>query len=208
MFQIIDLQKAFHKQILFQNLNMTLLSGKAYALVGKSGSGKTTLLNMLANLEPYDSGSIIYNGKELSEWKKQLFYREELGYLFQNFGLIENETVRENLDLALMGDRSSRSDKDRKQKEALHSVQLDYVSLDDKVDTLSGGEAQRVSLARTILKDPPLVFADEPTAALDSTTSEQIMDLVLRMKKDNRIIVVATHDPTVWNRMDEVIRLD
>ena len=140
-------------------------------MVGHSGSGKTTLLNMLVKLDSYDDGEIVYKGKNLTSIAEREFFRQELGYLFQNFGLLDSQTIQENLDLGFVGQKLTRADKLVCSKEALKKVGLAYLDLKIKIFELSGGEAQRVALAKIILKNPPLILADEPTAALDPETS-------------------------------------
>ncbi|WP_153052749.1 ATP-binding cassette domain-containing protein, partial [Streptococcus suis] len=110
MFSIQSIQKKFGKRSLFSDVTLDLQAGKVYALIGASGSGKTTLLNILAKLESYDAGDILYKGKDLKKLKPHLFFREELGYLFQNFGLLESQTIRENLDLGLIGQKLSKDE--------------------------------------------------------------------------------------------------
>ncbi len=103
MIEIQGLKKSFQQRVIFSDLNMKLEKGKIYALIGKSGSGKTTLLNMLAKLEAADGGRIMYQGQDLSTLSSQVFFRQEMGYLFQHFGLLENQSIRENLDLGFVG---------------------------------------------------------------------------------------------------------
>ena len=128
-----------------------------------------------------------------------------MGYLFQNFGLLENQSIKENLDLGFVGQKISKVERLERQVEALEKVNLGYLDLDQKIYTLSGGEAQRVALAKTILKNPPLILADEPTAALDPENSEEVMNLLVGLKDENRMIIIATHNPLVWNKADEII---
>ena len=128
-----------------------------------------------------------------------------MGYLFQNFGLLENQSIKENLDLGFVGQKISKVERLERQVEALEKVNLGYLDLEQKIYTLSGGEAQRVALAKTILKNPPLILADEPTAALDPENSEEVMNLLVDLKDKNRIIIIATHNPLVWNKADEII---
>ena len=207
MIKIHQLTKTFGDRTVFSDLNLNFDAGKVYALIGNSGCGKTTLLNMVAKLEPYDQGSIQYKGKDLRKIKPTNYFRNELGYLFQNFGLIDNKTVSENLDLGLIGHKLDKQKKRETKEEVLDSVGLSYIQLDQKVYELSGGEAQRVALAKIILKDPPLILADELTAALDPETSQEIMDLLLTLKNKERLIIIATHNPTIWKQADQVVSL-
>ena len=208
MIKIEHLTKSFGERIVFQDINLQFAAGKVYALIGNSGCGKTTLLNILAKLEPYDKGSISYRGQELKQIKSHHFFKNELGYLFQNFGLLENETVAANLELGLIGQKLTKQEKKQREEEVLEKVGLDYLTLNQKVYELSGGEAQRVALAKVILKDPPLILADELTAALDPETSQEIMNLLLSLKKPDRLMIIATHNPAIWEKADEVIRLN
>ena len=207
MIKIHQLTKTFGDRTVFSDLNLNFDAGKVYALIGNSGCGKTTLLNMVAKLEPSDQGSIQYKGKDLRKIKPTNYFRNELGYLFQNFGLIDNKTVSENLDLGLIGHKLDKQKKRETKEEVLDRVGLSYIQLDQKVYELSGGEAQRVALAKIILKDPPLILADELTAALDPETSQEIMDLLLTLKNKERLIIIATHNPTIWKQADQVVSL-
>lgn len=208
MIELQHIWKQFGSRIIFSDLNLNFQSGMVYALIGDSGCGKTTLLNMLAKLETFDKGEIIYKGKSLTSLKNEEFYRNELGYLFQNFGLLESQTIRENLELGLIGKKQNKKqEKERLLLQALQAVRLDYLSLDQKIYELSGGEAQRVALAKIILKNPPLVLADEPTASLDPKNSKEIMEILLELRNANRTIIIATHNPSIWKMADQVIHL-
>lgn len=208
MIELQHIWKQFGSRIIFSDLNLNFQSGMVYALIGDSGCGKTTLLNMLAKLETFDKGEIIYKGKSLTSLKNEEFYRNELGYLFQNFGLLESQTIRENLELGLIGKKQNKKqEKERLLLQALQAVRLDYLSLNQKIYELSGGEAQRVALAKIILKDPPLILADEPTASLDPKNSKEIMEIILELRNANRTIIIATHNPSIWKMADQVIHL-
>ena len=208
MIELQHIWKQFGSRIIFSDLNLNFQSGMVYALIGNSGCGKTTLLNMLAKLETFDKGEIIYKGKSLTSLKNEEFYRNELGYLFQNFGLLESQTIRENLELGLIGKKKNKKqEKERLLLQALQAVRLDYLSLNQKIYELSGGEAQRVALAKIILKDPPLILADEPTASLDPKNSKEIMEILLELRNANRTIIIATHNPSIWKMADQVIHL-
>ena len=208
MIELQHIWKQFGSRIIFSDLNLNFQSGMVYALIGDSGCGKTTLLNMLAKLETFDKGEIVYKEKSLTSLKNEEFYRNELGYLFQNFGLLESQTIRENLELGLIGKKQSKKqEKERLLLQALQAVRLDYLSLNQKIYELSGGEAQRVALAKIILKDPPLILADEPTASLDPKNSKEIMEIILELRNANRTIIIATHNPSIWKMADQVIHL-
>ena len=208
MIELQHIWKQFGSRIIFSDLNLNFQSGIVYALIGDSGCGKTTLLNMLAKLETFDKGEIVYKGKSLTSLKNEEFYRNELGYLFQNFGLLESQTIQENLELGLIGKKQNKKqEKERLLLQALQAVRLDYLSLNQKIYELSGGEAQRVALAKIILKDPPLILADEPTASLDPKNSKEIMEILLELRNANRTIIIATHNPSIWKMADQVIHL-
>ena len=208
MIELQHIWKQFGSRVIFSDLSLNFQGGMVYALIGDSGCGKTTLLNMLAKLETFDKGEIIYKGKSLTSLKNEEFYRNELGYLFQNFGLLESQTIRENLELGMIGKKNyKKQEKERLLLQALQAVRLDYLSLNQKIYELSGGEAQRVALAKIILKDPPLILADEPTASLDPKNSKEIMEILLELRNANRTIIIATHNPSIWKMADQVIHL-
>ncbi|QTZ57016.1 putative bacteriocin export ABC transporter [Streptococcus equi] len=207
MIELKQVSKSFGERELFSNLSMTFEVGKVYALIGSSGSEKTTLMNIMGKLEPYH-GTIFYRGKDLASYKSSDFFRHELGYLFQNFGLIENQTIEENLKLGLIGQKLNKSEQTMRQKQALERVGLSYLNLDKRIFELSGGESQRVALAKIILKNPPFILADEPTASIDPTTSKLIMEILLSLRDANRLIIVATHNPAIWEMADEMITMD
>ncbi|NYS49754.1 ATP-binding cassette domain-containing protein [Streptococcus danieliae] len=206
MLQCDGLEKCFGQRSVFQNLAIQFEAGKVYALVGASGRGKTTLLNILAKLESPDSGRVVYREKNLLSLSRIEFFRNDLGYLLQQGGLLENETIAANLELALVGKRPP-VDKQKLFQQKLAQVHLDYLDLDQKIYELSGGEAQRVAIAKLFIKEPPLILADEPTASLDSENSRLIMDLLLSLKNPDRLIIIATHSPDIWTRADEVVEL-
>ncbi|VPT07292.1 ABC transporter ATP-binding protein [Streptococcus pneumoniae] len=151
MIELKNISKKFGSRQLFSDTNLHFEGGKIYALIGTSGCGKTTLLNMIGRLEPYDKGQIIYDGTSLKDIKPSVFFRDYLGYLFQDFGLIESQTVKENLNLGLVGKKLKEKEKISLMKQALNRVNLSYLDLKQPIFELSGGEAQRVALAKIIL---------------------------------------------------------
>lgn len=205
--ELMKVQKGYGDYQIFKDLSFRFEAGKIYALIGKSGSGKTTLLNMMAKLEAWNGGQIIYRGKALESYKERTFFEKELGYLFQNLGLIENASVAENLDLGLVGKKMSKEEKKQAFRDVLAKVNLSYLPLDRKIYTLSGGEAQRISVGKLMLKKPFLLLADEPTASLDPKTADEILKLVFQMRDPERLIIVATHSPEIWQRCDEVLAI-
>lgn len=206
MIELRNINKGFDDRIVLENLNYNFYEGNSYALIGSSGAGKTTLLNIIGKLEEADSGDIIVNDINLNNIKEKDYFKNYLSYLFQNFGLIENKSIQENLMLAFIGEKISKLEMQKKMNEALKRVHLD-VNLNRKIYTLSGGEAQRVALAKTILKDSPIILADEPTASVDQKNSEEIIELILSLKKENKIIIIATHSPDIYNQVDHILEI-
>ena len=206
MIELRNINKGFDDRIVLENLNYNFYEGNSYALIGASGAGKTTLLNIIGKLEEVDSGDIIVNDINLNNIKEKDYFKNYLSYLFQNFGLIENKSIQENLMLAFIGEKISKLEMQKKMSEALKRVHLD-VNLNRKIYTLSGGEAQRVALAKTILKDSPIILADEPTASVDQKNSEEIIELILSLKKENKIIIIATHSPDIYNQVDHILEI-
>lgn len=206
MIELRNINKGFDDRIVLENLNYNFYEGNSYALIGASGAGKTTLLNIIGKLEEADSGDIIVNDINLNNIKEKDYFKNYLSYLFQNFGLIENKSIQENLMLAFVGEKISKLEMQKKMNEALKRVHLD-VKLNRKIYTLSGGEAQRVALAKTILKDSPIILADEPTASVDQKNSEEIIELILSLKKENKIIIIATHSPDIYNQVDHILEI-
>lgn len=206
MIELRNINKGFDDRIVLENLNNNFYEGNSYALIGASGAGKTTLLNIIGKLEEADSGDIIVNDINLNNIKEKDYFKNYLSYLFQNFGLIENKSIQENLMLAFVGEKIGKLEKQQKMNEALKRVHLN-VKLNRKIYTLSGGEAQRVALAKTILKDSPIILADEPTASVDQKNSEEIIELILSLKKENKIIIIATHSPDIYNKVDHILEI-
>lgn len=207
MIELKHIRKVFDEKVIFSDFNYTFQAGVSYALIGESGSGKTTLLNIIGKLEDFDDGQVSIKNTPLSRIKEKDYFRHYISYLFQNYGLIEQQSIKDNLELAFVGQKLSTKDKVTRMQNVLKQVNLS-VDLNRKIYSLSGGEAQRVAIAKTILKNTPIILADEPTASLDERNSQEIMDLILSLQTKDRCIVIATHDPTVYNRVDTVIKID
>ncbi|MHC1685349.1 MAG: ABC transporter ATP-binding protein [Clostridiaceae bacterium] len=207
MIEIINMNKSFGKKIVFKGFNLEVKEGEFIGIVGKSGQGKTTLLNIMGTLEEADSGVVKIMGKDIHKKKtKRLLLRDHLGYIFQNYALIDNATVNENLEIALNHKKMN-----KKQKNDAIALALKEVGLDDfgkeKVHTLSGGEQQRVAIARLLLKDPSLIFADEPTGSLDSENRDIIVSLFQKLHKQGKTIIMVTHDNNLTKFFSRIIEL-
>lgn len=202
MIQVEQLYKKFGDKILFDHFNLTIDDGEFIVLSGESGRGKTTLLNIIGAIEPFDAGQIMVDGIDISKKKNQLIYlQQKVGFLFQNFALIDHKTVRQNLQLIK---RKSRSETTI--EEALQQVGLAN-KVNQKVYSLSGGEQQRVALARLMLKQCDIIFADEPTGSLDHKNAEQVMQIMQKLNEQGKTIVLVTHDEWVKQYASRVVYL-
>ncbi|WP_116115787.1 ATP-binding cassette domain-containing protein [Austwickia chelonae] len=206
------LSKSFDEHTLWSGLNLRLQPGMRVALTGASGSGKSTLLNCLGLLERPTSGTICWGDQHLTELKsagRRRFRRDHLGYLFQDYALIEDATVAENLRVVLDAWGSRNSIEGNKRTAVARA--LDQVGLGgrerDRVHILSGGEQQRVAMARILLRLPEIVLADEPTAALDGENEERVLHFLDEMAQRGAIVVIATHNLNIRDRCDEVVHL-
>ena len=208
MIKIRNLTKKFKEKTIFEDVSCTLETGKSYAIVGKSGAGKTTFLNILSGLEKATSGKVEFNDLNINSKNRKKLYRDYFGFVFQNFALIDTETVKQNLRLGLTNSKLSKTEKDNKMREALAQVGLVKMQLQQKIYTLSGGEQQRVALARIILKEPKVIFADEPTGSLDAENSQLVLRALLTNFDSDATVVIATHDSTVWQQCDYVIEVE
>ena len=207
MIIINKMSKLFEKRIVSENVDFSLKEGASYAIVGKSGVGKTTFLNILGGLENPTSGKVLIDDVEVNEKNLPNLRRVKFGFIFQNFGLIDNETVRENLLIGLANQNLSQYEKDVAIKKVLKELDLGNLELNQKIYTLSGGEQQRVALARIILKKAKIIFADEPTGSLDSENSNLILRHLLTDFGRDATILIATHSPEVWQKCDYVIKI-
>lgn len=194
--------KRFDKLTIFDDLSFDIKDGEYVCFSGPSGAGKTTLLNIIGLLEPIDSGELLINGRNYARSRdKREYYRKEVGFLFQNFGLIENKTVYENLLIV----------KPYKGKELPIDTVLNRVGLEDKIDskiyTLSGGEQQRVALARLMLKQCNIILADEPTGSLDRENATIVMNLLESLNHEGKTVIIVTHDENIKKRAGRIMEL-
>ena len=200
---MLQIQKIYKKyvtgdleQTALDGVSLNLRDNEFVAILGPSGSGKTTLLNVIGGLDRYDSGDLIINGISTKKYKDRDWdsYRNHtIGFVFQSYNLIPHQTVLSNVELALTISGISKSERKRRATEALEKVGLGK-QLHKKPNQMSGGQMQRVAIARALVNDPEILLADEPTGALDSETSIQVMDLLKEVAKD-RLVVMVTHNP-------------
>lgn len=192
-----------------KDIDLQIGDKEIVAIIGESGSGKTTLLNIIGCVDNFEKGDYLLNGISvagLSEGKKAAVRNAQIGFVFQDFALVDQETVLFNTMLPMLLDKTTpiRSLK-KEAKEALEKVNMEQYAK-KKISQLSGGQKQRVAIARAILKKPAVILADEPTGALDSVTSEAIMDLFLELNKESSVIIV-THDEKVAYRTQRIIKI-
>ena len=194
---LLNVSKSFGSKKIFTDLNLIFESGKSYALIGGSGSGKSTLLNIIGRLEKIDSGNVLVDKQDIWKIKERIFFKNTVGYVFQNYSLIDNKTVYDNLSL-ITKDKKTITD-------VLEKVGLSSDYLHQKIYELSGGQAQRVAIARMLMKPRKIILADEPTGALDGEIGKEIIRLLLNEKDEDKYVIIATHDPAVYNEVDVII---
>ncbi|MED2693562.1 ABC transporter ATP-binding protein [Bacillus toyonensis] len=202
-----NISKKYENKQVLDNFNLVVNKGEMMAITGQSGTGKSTLLNIVGLLEEPDSGDVIIQGIE-NAWKsekKQIeLFRYTIGYLFQNYALIDNETVSKNLDVAL--EYVKLPNKEDKKKEVLEKVGL-LDKLNSKIYQLSGGEQQRIALARLMLKKNDIILADEPTGSLDEVNRDQVLSILKSLNNEGKTILIVTHDPEVSKICTNVVTI-
>ncbi|MGB3633180.1 MAG: ATP-binding cassette domain-containing protein [Rubrobacteraceae bacterium] len=189
------LSKSFGSRTLWSDIDLAVDSGEMLALVGPSGAGKSTLLNCIGLLETADSGEIRVDGNDITQFgrgARRRFRRDSLGYLFQNYALIDNATVSANLDAAVAASGVALRRRRRRYEAALERVGL-AERTKEKIYRLSGGEQQRVALARLLVKEPTLILADEPTGALDDENEAMVVEILRDMSNQGSTVIITTH---------------
>lgn len=205
MLQLNKISKQYRTGDLVQQaldqVSLSLRDNEFVSILGPSGSGKTTLLNVIGGLDRYDSGDLVINGVSTKQYRDRDWdsYRNHtIGFVFQSYNLIPHQSVLANVELALTISGVSRGERRQRAKQALEEVGLGN-QLHKRPSQMSGGQMQRVAIARALVNDPDILLADEPTGALDSETSIQIMELLKRVAKD-RLVVMVTHNPELAQR--------
>ncbi len=195
-------------------ISLEIRDGEMTAIIGTSGAGKSTLLHILACIDGYDSGEYIIDGGEvgkISERQMAQVRNEKIGMVMQDFALVEGFTALDNVMIPLdFASRKHRRNRKERRKKALEMLELmgmaEYAQ--KQTNNLSGGQKQRVAIARAIVNDPAIILADEPTGALDSATTKEIMKVFRNLNKQGRTIIIVTHDPAVAEECGRVIRIE
>lgn len=193
-----------------RGINLEIEKSEMVAIMGASGSGKSTLLNIIGLLDRQTEGSYEFDGQsieELKEKKLASIRNKNIGFVVQNFALIDDYTIAQNVQVPLDYDKYSKSEKKKKVMDL-----LDKVGIKDKANKLpnqlSGGQNQRVAIARALVNNPEIILADEPTGALDSKTGKEVMDLFQELNKEGKTIIIITHDEKVANSCKRIIKLE
>lgn len=214
MIEISDLTKIYNPKrsnefTALKNVSLTIKDGEMAAIIGKSGAGKSTLLHILACIDDYQDGEYKIDGtlvKKLSEKTSARIRNEKIGTVMQDFALIEDFSALENVMLPLNFANKKRPDRREAALNALKSVGMEQFAK-KPVNKLSGGQKQRVAIARAIVNEPSLILADEPTGALDTKTSAEIMEVFKTLNSQGKTIVIVTHDPKVAEQCERIIEI-
>lgn len=203
MIQINHVKKAIGGHVIFDDLSMQIADREFAVLTGPSGCGKTTLLHMIGGIEPGDSGDILVGDFNVAKGKNLMhYYRHEVGFLFQNFALVERKTVAENLGMIRKDARSSLSMADALRRVGMAGKEKQMVY------SLSGGEQQRIALARLMMKQCSLILADEPTGSLDPNNAAQVVEILKSFSEMGKTVIMVTHAPNLIEPSMRHIALD
>lgn len=195
-------------EYVFKNINYEFEQGKIYAIKGKSGSGKTTLLSLLTGLEKCSEGKIIYDGKELNKMNLNSYRNTDIGIVFQSYNLLPHLTAVQNIILSMDVSKAKVKNKKEKAIELMKSVGLKKEYANRKILKLSGGEQQRIAIARSLSYNPKIIIADEPTGNLDKDTENEILKIFKRLaEEENKCIIIVTHSKNICDNADIVYEL-
>lgn len=193
------------KRDVFDNINIDFEKGKVYGIIGKSGAGKSTLLSLISGLDTCKSGEVLYNDNSLKNIDRDLYRANDIGVIFQGYNLLLNATAKENILLSINISNSKQENKDKYIDDLLQDVGIDSDKANRKILNLSGGEQQRIGIARALSHNPDIIIADEPTGNLDNETEEKIMDILVSLAhKHNKCVIIVTHSKKVCSYLDEI----
>ena len=200
----------YSEQIILNNTNLKIEDNDYISIMGKSGSGKSTLLNIIGCISKVDSGEVIIDNKNITEMttnQLDMIRKEFISFIFQNFQLIDQFTVFENIELPLLANKTGKKVRNKKINELMQ--RLNIFNVKDKFPAqISGGEQQRTAIARAVISDKKYILADEPTGALDGATSDILMDILDEENKNGKTIIVVTHDMDVAKRANHIVNLE
>ena len=188
-----------------KGIDLQFRQSEFVSILGPSGCGKTTMLNIIGGLDQYTSGDLVINGKSTKDFRDRdwdSYRNHSIGFVFQSYNLIPHQTVLQNVELALSLSGVSKSERRKRAKEALEMVGLGN-QLGKKPSEMSGGQMQRVAIARAIVNNPDIILADEPTGALDTETSIQVMEILKEISKD-RLVIMVTHNPDLAQKYSTI----
>ena len=192
----------------FKNINYEFEEGKMYAIKGKSGSGKTTLLSLITGLENCTEGQILYDGKTLKKMNLDRYRNTDIGIVFQSYNLLPRLTAIENIIVSMEISKVKVKNKKQKALELMKSVGLSEEHAKRKILKLSGGEQQRIAIARSLSYNPKIIIADEPTGNLDKDTESEILKIFKNLaKNENKCVIIVTHSQNVCNEVDTIYEL-
>ena len=214
MIEVKDLKKSYtskKKDIsVLKNVNFSINKGEIVAIMGKSGVGKSTLLSILAGLEKPDNGVYLFNNeiinnKSVNELAQ--FRRDKIGLILQSSPLIDTKSMFDNVSLPLHYSKIQKENITKKTNDILHKLNIHHLK-DRWIHSVSGGEAQRVGIARALIQDPELILADEPTGSLDEETEREILDIFLKLNKEGKTLIIVTHNKVVASICNKIYRIE
>ncbi|SDQ38267.1 ATP-binding cassette domain-containing protein [Carnobacterium viridans] len=193
-----------------KDVNLSFEKGELVSIIGESGSGKSTLMNVIGGLDSDFQGEIVVDGDNIGEYSEKnlvQYHKEKVGFVFQSFNLISHLSVLDNVTLAMTLSNVSKADREKRAKEILSAVGLQD-QLYKKPDAISGGQKQRVAIARALVNDPDIIIADEPTGALDSETTEQVLEMIKEIAENGKLVIMVTHSERVAAYSSRVVTID
>jgi len=195
---------------ILKGVNLEIAPGSFTTIMGPSGSGKSTLMYLLGLLDTPSEGKIFLNGQDVSNFSEDELSKirgEKIGFIFQQFNLLQNLTALENVMLPMVFQGKTEEERIKKAKELLDSVDLEH-RINHKPKEMSGGEQQRIAIARSLVNNPEILIGDEPTGNLDSTTGKTVMEILTKLHKEqNKTIIVVTHDPSIAHYSQNIIHI-